>query len=194
MDFALQPRHHLRKFAREPGEYRPVNRNSAPFHPRQSRDHRPLQRFIDGAHSVRDKARLERTPKAQADVGVLRSIFRRLVQRHAFEADEVATGPRYLSKSDVSVSKMLEGEFVQPVVVAAGVERIGNQHRVLDGRDGHAISRQDLQVIFHVVRDLKHGRVFQQRSQAVHSLAQRDLPRDKVGAAEEVACAGRAMP
>ena len=84
-------------------------------------------------------------------------------------------------------------KLVETVVVAAGVERIGDQHRVFDRRDGDAAAAEDGQIIFHVMRDLEHARVFEQRLETRDSVVHRDLPGDKLRAAKKIVGSG-AMP
>ena len=88
---------------------------------------------------------------------------------------------------------MLLRELVETVIVAAGVERIGDQHRVFDRRDGDAAAAEHGQIVFHVLRDLEHARVFEQRLQTRDGVMHRDLPGDELRAAEEIVGAG-AMP
>ncbi len=70
----------------------PVDRDAAPLHARQHRDQRPLERLVDRRHMLGGETRLQRPPEAHRHVGVLGGVFRRLVDRDAGEADEVAAG------------------------------------------------------------------------------------------------------
>ena len=48
-----------------------------------------------------------------------------------------------------------------------GIERVGDQHRVVEGRDRDAVVREDEPVVFHVLGDLEHAGLFEQRLQAL---------------------------
>ena len=49
------------------------------------------------------------------------------------------------------------------MAVQASLQHIGDQHGVIDGGNLDAIARQHAQIIFHILADLKHGWVFQER-------------------------------
>ena len=55
------------------------------------------------------------------------------------------------------------GELVEAVRPTAAVERVGEQHRIVDGRDADAVARHDEAVEFDVVPDLDRRGVLQQR-------------------------------
>ena len=79
-------------------------------------------------------------------------------------------------------------------MVAAGVERIGHQHRIVDRRDLDAALREDVPVEFGVMGDLEDARRLQQRLQQAERLALGESgPGRRLGAAEKIALPRGAM-
>ena len=70
----------------------------------------------------------------------------------------------------------------------AGVEHVGDQHRVVEGADRDAVALQHQPVVFHVLADLEDGPVLQDRLQGGERVAHRHLARHEA-AAEEVGIA-----
>ena len=68
----------------------------------------------------------------------------------------------------------------------ASILGIGHQHRVVDRGDVHAIARQNLGVVFHVLADFQDGRILKHRFQRGNHLIQRQLPLGQIRAAKQV--------
>ena len=81
------------------------------------------------------------------------------------------------------------GESVHAVRVAAAVEHIREQHRIVEWRDLDAVVLHDQRVVLDVVPDLQDGRVFEQRTQDFECFDGRELRRAGIGAAEEIVSA-----
>ena len=64
---------------------------------------------------------------------------------------------------DGHVREVAFGERVHPVVVDAGIEGVGHQHRVVDGGYAHAVLGKDLGVVLHVLADLEDGVILEDR-------------------------------
>ncbi len=91
------------------------------------------------------------------------------------------------------MAQQLLGELVHAVAGAAGVENVGEQHGVVEGRDADAVVRQHHPVILEVLRHLEHAVVFHERLHGRERVAHRDLVRQQVVPAEKVALALAAM-
>ena len=75
------------------------------------------------------------------------------------------------------------------MVGAAGIEHVGEQQRVVERRHLDAALHEDVPVVLHVVGDLQHARVFEQRPQLRQHGGGIELALDQRLAAEEVALA-----
>ena len=70
-----------------------------------------------------------------------------------------------------------DGQFIQPVAVLTTFEHVGQQHRVVDRRDGNAVPCEDVAVELDVLADLEDRVILQQRLQQRHRPLTRDLSR-----------------
>ena len=86
------------------------------------------------------------------------------------------------------MAEMQLGEAVHAVAVVAGIERVGDQHRVVDGGDVDAIALQQDEIVFEVLADLDHAGVGEQGLQRRQRLVERDLTFQHA-AAEEIRAA-----
>ncbi len=130
--------------------------DAAPLHARQHRNERPLQRLVDRGDVFGRQAGFERAPEPHHHIRVLGGIFRRLVDRDPGEADEVAARAGDFDERNRLVAEGFLRQFVQAMNARqASVERVGNQHRVVDRRDRHAAMGEDLHAELHVVADLE---------------------------------------
>jgi hypothetical protein len=82
------------------------------------------------------------------------------------------------------------GQSVETMRVAAGVERIGHQLRVVVIADGDAGLRKHHGVELDIEADLQDPRRFQQRAQGVERVTGRDLVRREAGCEQARAIAG----
>ncbi len=82
-------------------------------------------------------------------------------------------------------------QFVHAVAVQNGFEHEGNQHRVVERRHMNAALGEHQVVVFHVLRDLQHARIFQQRLQMLQHFHFRQL--HDLGRVAQVEPVGRAV-
>ena len=85
------------------------------------------------------------------------------------------------------------GERIEAMVVAgrARVERVGEEHRVVDRRDADAAQGEHVHVEFDVVADLEDARLLEQRLQERDRFRFRELIGGEAGAVEEIVGAVR---
>ena len=69
------------------------------------------------------------------------------------------------------------GQRIQPVRVAAGIERVGHQLRIVMVANGEAVLGKDDRAEFEIEADLQDPCRFQQRPQRLDRLCGRDLVR-----------------
>ena len=127
------------------------------------RNQRPLQRLVDGRHALGGEARLQHHPQAQRDVGVFGGVLGRLVERHLpanVFSDFLAPGACSITCSNdmQRVAEVALGESVHAVLARAAVERVGQQHRVVERRDVDAVAAQHQRVVLDVLADLEDRR------------------------------------
>ena len=94
---------------------------------------------------------------------------------------------------------MAAGEFVHTVPALAGIEHVGDQHRVVERRDldGDGLTPEHQPVVLDVLADFEDARIFEERLQRRQGGIDRDLardlaelPRGRLGIAEQVARLG----
>ncbi len=84
---------------------------------------------------------------------------------------------------------MAAGQFVHAVRALAGIEHVGDQHRVVEGPDLDAVAGEHQPVVLDVLADLEHRRILQERLQArLHGLPG-ELPRQQAAAEQVLAAA-----
>ena len=110
--------------------------------------------------------RLQHLVQPQGHVGVLGGIGGRLVDRHPVEGDLGLAAARHVGELDRLVAQMQLGQFVHAVAMGAALQHVGDQHGVVDRRDGDAFLGEHHRVVLDVLADLQHARVFQQRLEA----------------------------
>ena len=182
VDLVLEPRGGLCEIARQPAQDLPVDRNAALFHARQNLDQRPFEPFVDRDQPLRDQSRLQHTPQPQRNVRVFRRIGRGAVDIDHVEGDEALARSRDLLEGDRLVAEPLFRQRVHALAAGSGIGDVGQQHRVVERRGDDAAPEHHQPVIFHVVRDLEHGWMFEQRLQDVERVVLRYLPVDEPSA------------
>ena len=181
LDFVLEPRLFLRKFAGQPRKHLAVDGNAAPFHARKHRRHRALKGLVDRGDAFGGKPRFERVPQAQRDVGVFGRIFAGFLDRYAIERDlRLARAGDVMEMDGVVVEPAL-GEVVHAVAAFSGVEHIGDEHGVVIAGDLDAALREHQPVILHILRDLEDGLVLEQRLEHGKCIALGNLSLAKLG-------------
>ena len=192
VDLVFEPGHALGKLACHAREDVSVDRDPAPLHARQNLDERTLEPLVDHGHLLSDDARLQNAPEAERDVRFLRSVFAGFFDRRPRQADEIATRARDFAQGNGFVAEKAIGERNDAVIVSgrAGVERVREQHRVVDRRDANAAQCKDMEVELDVVADLEDARLLEQRLQKRDRFRFRHLPRREARAVEEIVGAG----
>jgi len=193
VDIMFEAGHGLGEFAREAGEDLPVDRDAALLHAGEDGDERALERLVDGEHVFGDEAGFQCAPEAEGDVGIFGGVISGLVEGDAGKADEILAGAGDFGKRDGLVTEMALGERIHAVRAATGIEHIGDQHRVVQGGDGNAVTGENEPVIFHVLTNFENGGIFQQGFEAREDLREGQLAGEQGRAAEKIARALAAM-
>ena len=133
--------------------------------------------------------------QAPGHVGVLGGVVERLVQRHLVEGHLRLAGAGHVLELDGLVPEMQPRQLVHAVAMPAAVEHVGQEHGVVQGRDGNAVAGQHQRVVLEVLADLEDARVLEHRLEGGERVGERDLLR-RLPAASQVEAAvarGRAM-
>ena len=166
------------EFAAQFGEIVAVDLHAAPLHPADDRDQGLVDALVHALRMLGGHARLEAVPQAQGDVGILRRIFGRFLERHLVEGDLLRARPAQRLEADAVMVELRLGEVGQIVAEAPPrIEIEAHQHRVVVGRDVDAGLVEHHPVVLEVVPDLEHRRIFEQRLQPVEHELQRKLVR-----------------
>ena len=141
--------------------------DAAPLHTRQRLNQRTFEPFVNARHRLRAETRLQDPPQSLDDVGVLGRVFARPIDRDPRQADEVAARACDLVERERLVAERPLAERVETVIVAgeAAVERIGDEQRVVERRQGDPALRKRDRVELDVVAELENARRLEQRLQ-----------------------------
>ena len=90
-------------------------------------------------------------------------------------------------EGDRRVAEEALGELLHAGAALAALERVGEEHGVVIGRDADAVAAEDEVVVFVVLRDLQDRGVLEQRLQPVERVGERDLALHHAAAEEVVA-------
>ena len=175
-----------------------VDLDAGALHVGDDGNQRPLQRLVDRRHALGGEPRLQHHPQPQRHVGVLGGVLGRLVDRHLRERLLGLLGARrvrdHLVERDAGVAEVALGEIVHAVAAAAAVERVGEQHGVVERRDVDAVLRQHSAVVLDVLADLQDGRRPRAAASAASSASRERRSAPSAVAAAEIEAAGaRAM-
>ena len=136
VDLLLEPGDALGERRGEPRQDRLVDLDAGALHVAQDRHHRPLQRLVDGGHALGREPGLEHHPQAQRHVRVLGGVLGRLVERHLRKGLVGFLGAgrvlEHLREGHAGVPQVALGQRVQAVLAAPAVERVGEQHGVVE--------------------------------------------------------------
>ena len=86
-----------------------------------------------------------------------------------------ATAKQILDRDRAMIEITLR-QGIHAMPMQARMKRIGNQHRIVDGRDIDPVTRQHLGIIFHVLPDFQNRSILQQGRECLHNLTHQDLP------------------
>ena len=194
VDLLLELGHLLGELAGHAGERVAVDLDAVAFHLGQHRHEGAFEGFVDGGDAGRVELRLEDVPEAEGDIGILGGVAHGLVDGDLVEGDGGFAGAEQLLDGDGHVREVAFGERVHPVVVDAGIERVGHQHRVVDGGDAYAVLGEDLGVVFHVLADLEDGVILEDRFEGGQDGVGVKLPLGAgLGVEEVIGAAGAAL-
>ena len=103
--------------------------------------------------------RFEQLPEAQGDIGVLGCVFHRVIDGHPIKGDHGFARAQERFDLNRVVGQVAFRQGIHPVTMQARIQRVGHQHRVVDGRDLHTVAAQDFGVVFDVLADFEDRRV-----------------------------------
>ena len=187
LDLVLQRRHALREVPRQPRERGAVDLDAMRLHRREHGDERALHGLVDPGDAGERQARLQRHPQPQDDLRLLAEDAGGLLGRELGEgAGGLAAAEDRLHRGR-DVAEVVLREVVDRIGVLRGVERVGDEHGVVDRREGDAVTGEELGGGLDVVADLEGRRVLEDRAQDVERLPERNLAGG--GLVEEVAVA-----
>ena len=176
MRLGLVPRHALREIGGKPRKHGGVDLDALALHQTDDGNERAFERFVDRRLSFRREARLQMRMKAEGDVCVFGGVLRRLGDLYLVEGLLFFPGTDDIGKFDRIVIEPAPGEFIHAVTADAAIERIGNQHGVVDRRNINSMTREDMHVVFDVLSYLENARIFEKRLQKPDRLFERHLP------------------
>jgi hypothetical protein len=135
------------------------------------------------------KPGLEHVPKPQRDVGILGGVWRCLVQRHEVERHLGFAGAGDLLERDGLQTEMFFGQLVHAVPVQAGVQRVGQQHGVVNRSDVYAEAGKHRQIVLEVLADLQDAGVFEHRLECGQHVGFRQLLQVAAAKVQPIRCA-----
>ncbi len=175
MGLGLQLDHPHRKLVGEPLQGDGVDHDPVQLHAGQNGGERPLQGLIDGGQALPRQTGFELVIEPEGDVCVLGGIAGGRFQGHMFETLGRLAGAGDGLEADRFVPQPELGKLVHAVAVQAGLQDVGDQHGVFDGRRLDAVAAQDRDIVLGVLGDLEHRRVFQEGLQPLHDQRERQL-------------------
>ena len=186
----LDPRRGLGELARHAGQDVPVDRDPARLHPGEDRHERALQRLVDGGLALGREPGRQHAPEPGRDVDLLGRVFGRAVERHEVEAHRLATlsgdlGERQAAMLEIGLGELLGAVRREPG--AADVERVGDEHRVVERRRLDPVPLQHHPIRLAVLDDLADARLLEERLQASERVRGRHLVGQEAGLEQRVA-------
>ena len=157
------------------------------LHLGQNRDKGALQRLVNARHLGKVQLRFQKGPEAQGDIGILSPVSDGIGHRNTVKGDGgFAAAQQGLDRYGAVVQVAL-AERVHPVPVQPCMQRVGDQHRVIDGAHVNAMARKHLGIVFHVLADFQDAVILQNGFQRGQHIIQCHLPRRQRCAAEKIA-------
>ena len=175
VDLFLQRGDLLREVGGELRQYPGIDLDAGGLHLGEDRHQRAVDALIDAGHALIGEPRLEATPQPQRDVGILGGVAGRGLEIDLAEAQLALPGADHVLVGDAAVREMGGGKLVHAMAVQPGIEIEAHHDRVVIGRDANAGAAEHDHVVFEVMADLEHRRVFQQRLQPGECLGPVDL-------------------
>lgn len=140
-----------------------VDSDAGALHRRDDRRQRSFDRFVEGNPMLGDQARFQQAMEPQRVIRVLGRIFAGTIERHGGKSDVVLAAAGDVLVLDHVVAEMELGQLIETMAVQSGVEHERDQHGAIDRPDGDVVAAQHLHVVFDVLTDLEHSRIFEQR-------------------------------
>ena len=161
--------HALRQFLALPAQQLPVDEYAGALHVAEHLDQRRLELAVERLQAgLGVQRRPQRRVQAQRHVRVLRGVRCCHVDRHLIERELPDALAGNVLEADGVETQVVLRERVHVVPRGNAVEHIGFEHRIVDRtlqRD--AMVEEDVAIVLDVVPDLRPGRIFQQRTQAL---------------------------
>jgi hypothetical protein len=109
-----------------------VHLDAGHFHVFQNMNQRAFQFFIDRGHLFLMQLRFQLLPQAQGDIGIFGGIFHRILNRHPVKGDGGFARAQQRFDRDRRVVQIAFGERVHSVTMDPRMQRVGDQHGVID--------------------------------------------------------------
>src|SRR5690348_7557757 len=119
VDLALQLDKARAEILREPVELAAVDADAGALHGRDDADQRPLDGLIEGEAPLAEQTRLERAMETQRDVGLLRRVIARAVERRGGQSDMALATPGDVLVLDRGMAEMPARQLVDVMAVRA---------------------------------------------------------------------------
>ena len=177
VDLLLQLLHFLGKGRRQPRQLLAVDQHPGRLHARDHRHQRPVNHLVNPRHPLRNHPQAQDFPEPKRHIGVFRTIFGCLVERHFGEPDRLLAGPGQRFEADAFMTQMLFRQFIHAMAVETRVEVEAHHQRIVKRRDPDIMLRQHPHVIFQILPDLEHRVILKQRLQLRQCILQTDLLR-----------------
>ena len=159
----FKPRHVPRKIVRELGEKGRRNGDAGALHLGEHRDQRPLQHFINIRAPFGDESRFQQQMQAKRDVGAFGHVARGFFDRCLFKGNFLPASAGNIGKRGRFVRQMNLRQLFQPMPVQSKVERVGQQHAIIERAYAKPPLGEQHDQIFQIVPDLQNALVFKQR-------------------------------
>ena len=78
------------------------------------------------------------------------------------------------------------GQFVHSVATDTRVQGVGQEHRVIEGRNLDAVAHHHQPIVFQVLGDLQDAAVLEHRLEDIEGFVERDLPLDQTAATQKI--------
>ena len=186
MNFGLKRGHFLGEGIGHARERVAVDLDAVALHLGQYGREGTFEGLVDRCHLFLVQLRFEKLPEAQGNVGVFCGVFDRVFERHLVEGDRGFAGAEKGFDRDRRMAEIPFRERVHAMTVQARVERVAQQHGVVDRADGDAVAGENLGVVFCVLKNLEDCGALQHRLERVNHLVEGQLALGEIVTSEEI--------
>ncbi len=116
----------------EPLELQRIDLDAGCLHAEQHGDQGAFDRLVQGRDALGHQTWFQPRPELHGDVGILGGIVAGLVERHLVERHLPGAAACHVGELDGLLAEMQLGQFIHAVIVLSGIEREGDQHRIVD--------------------------------------------------------------